>query len=540
MRPLYILPTTAILFCLSHASAQHYYPGGLGNANLVVWLNAGNSTSVTQSAGLVSQWSDLSGHAYHFTQSTNAQKPVYGATSGPNSRPGIAFTASSQQYMSTPSLPSSVAFTSGVSSLTVVNLSAAISSGFPRVYDFGNGANNNCIWFGRFGTSNDLGYEGRTGATIAQTYTTTTPAIVNGTHTIHGTVNTLSAVAHYKAGATFTSGGTSGSTTFVPNTVTRSNNYIGRSNWAADEYYGGTMSEILFYNKALNTSERRILENYLSAAWALSVSSSYYTPPTSTTYATNLVGIGYTSVSDNFVTNASGSTDGLGFSSGTGATGILNTAGYVMAAHNKQANTLNNNITITNIGANLYKWNRSWNLQKTGGNSSGLITVNFNFDDYNGTTPNNTYSYAILYNASDGTFASGTNKLIAPPATFSGNTVSFPVNATKLVNGYYTLVWSTTIILPFVVRAPATTRQSDSPLLQLYPNPVVNVLHVTGGAMTGNSAIRIINTCGQVVKTAKQSVVGMMEIDMADLARGFYTADIYTGKASYKQKIIKR
>ena len=467
-----LLLSIAVFFHLFPALSQSYYPGGIGNANLILWLNAGKSSSITQSGGVVSQWSDLSGHNYHFSQATSARRPAYSATGGPNSRPAISFTGSSQHYLSTPSIPASISYTSGVSSFTVVNFATPLGGGFPRIYDFAIGQSNNSIWLGRYWTNNTLGYEGRTDWTVAQTYTNGTSVVANSTHHMHeviqaaGTVGNTSAVAFYRAGTAWTSTGTMGSATYVPAAVNRTSNFIGRSNWSADEYFGGTMSEILFYNLAMNTTRRIILENYLWASWGLAVSNTKYTPPATGVYGTNLVGIGYTSSTDNFLTDVSGSTDGLGFSSTSTVSGFLNTAGYVMAAHNGQTNTVQGPASMYTIGTNLYRWNRSWNIQQTGGNSSGTISVRFNFSDYNGTAPNSTYSYAILYNATDGTFATGTNQLISTNATVSGNIVSFPVTASNLPAGYYTIVWSPTFLLPAELTSFTATRQNNGCLLQ--------------------------------------------------------------------------
>jgi hypothetical protein len=66
------------------ASAQSYYPGGLGNGNLFLWLNANKTTSITMNgSNQVSQWADLSGSGYNFTQAATANEPVYGAAANP-------------------------------------------------------------------------------------------------------------------------------------------------------------------------------------------------------------------------------------------------------------------------------------------------------------------------------------------------------------------------------------------------------------------------------------------------------------------------
>jgi Secretion system C-terminal sorting domain len=466
------------LFCVAKVSAQSYYPGGLGNTNLVLWLNANKSSSITQNgANQVSQWADLSSNGYNFVQAVTTQEPVYGPTTGPYNRPALTFTSTSSQYLSTPTLPASISFTAGTSSFAIGSFNAPqTGQGWQRIYDFGAGQASNNITFGRYGASANLYYESWKAATGDRTYTTTSP-VINGVDTLYeaiqqgGTAGTLTAVSHYLAGTSQANNGDAGSSkTWVPPSIARTASYIGRSNWAADNYFSGTLSEILLYNTGFNTTQRTIMENYLSAEWGEAISTSKYAPPSSSTYTTNLVGVGYTSAADDFLSNPAGSTDGLGFSSGAGATDFLNTAGYLMAAHNGQSNTIISNATVpgvSNSSGAIGLWNRSWNLEKTGGNSSGLITLIFNFNDYNGTAPNGSYTYDLLYNAADGSFSTGANHLVTTTGTtVSGNTVSFVVNATNLPNGYYTLIWSTTGILPVILTEFTAIKQGRRSLLQ--------------------------------------------------------------------------
>ena len=481
MRNFYkILFTLAVILLVADKmSAQSYFPGGLGTTGLQIWLNANKGSSITQNgSSQVSQWSDLSGNNYHFGQSTAGNKPLYSATAGPNSKPALTFTSTSAQYLSTLSnLPASITFTSGVSAFAVASFNAPqTSQGWQRIYDFGNGTGSDNFMMGRYGSSANFYYEGWKGSSGDQTYTTTSP-IVNGTATLYeavqqgGTAGTLSSVAHFLAGTSQSNtGGAGSSKTWVPAAIARTSNYIGRSNWAADNYFSGTVSEILIYTTAFNTSQRIILENYFSAEWGNTISTSQYTPPASFSYSTSLVGVGYTSSTDYFLSNPAGSTDGMGFSSGSGSSDFLGSAGYMMAAHNGQANTVISNASIPGVtsASALTMWNRSWDLQKTGGNSSGLISLNFNFSDYNGSTANSTYVYALLYNATDGTFASGTNKLISTTSTnVSGSIVSFGVNAANLTNGYYTILYSVNpIVLPVTLSSFTAEAQSGTTLLK--------------------------------------------------------------------------
>ncbi len=276
----------ACLFCVAEVSAQSYYPGGLGNSNLVVWLNANKAGSITQNGGnRVSQWADLSGNGYNFVQATIAQEPVYGAAAGPYNRPALSFISTSAEYLSTPTLPSSISFTAGASSFAVGSFNAPqTTQGWQRVFDFGSGQGSNNIMMGRRGSTANFYYEGWNGGAGDQTWTTGN-AIVNAYDTLYeavqqgGTVGTLTGVAHYLAGTSQPNSGNVGSSqTWVPPSIARTSNYIGRSNWAADNYFTGTLSEILLYNTAFNTTQRMILENYLSAEWGEAISTSRIYP----------------------------------------------------------------------------------------------------------------------------------------------------------------------------------------------------------------------------------------------------------------------
>lgn len=450
--------TTAVLLSTQVAVFAQYSPGGIGRTSLFVWLNAQSSGSLTvDGSNRVSQWSDLSGKGNNFMQSTTGSRPVYGAATGPNSHPALTFTAASSQHLTNTALPNTLSFTTGVSSFAVANFTS--TGNWERIYDFGNGAASNNIWMGRYTNSNNFCYEGWAGSSGGQVYTTG-GALTNNTNFIYGAVQTAgtagstSNVAMVRSGTTQASNGALGSArTYVTNAVNRTSNYIGRSNWAADSYFNGTMSEVLVYNTALNTTQRVLVENYLSAEWGLTVGTSRFTPPTSNTFNQNLVGIGYTSSTDNFtnnVTGSGGSTDGMGFTSTTTSGGFLSTTGYIMAAHNNQANTILTNQNITGVPpSGISRFNRSWYVDKTGGNNAGALTIKFDFNNYNSSSlPTGAVSYGILYNATNGSFTSGTNVLLTNNYTISGTTISFSVTASNVADGYYTLVWSNSFVLP--------------------------------------------------------------------------------------------
>ena len=69
-------------------SVPAFSPSSL--SNLELWLDASDSSSITQASSKVSQWNDKSGNGNNLTQSTEGSKPVYSASSL-NSKAWITF-----------------------------------------------------------------------------------------------------------------------------------------------------------------------------------------------------------------------------------------------------------------------------------------------------------------------------------------------------------------------------------------------------------------------------------------------------------------
>jgi hypothetical protein len=128
------------------------------------------------------------------------------------------------------------------------------SSSWARFIDFGNGAPSNNILFARESTS----------ATITlHSYNGATPSTLSATNAIQNnvwqhfafTISSSGAAKIYKNGAVIASG-----TLSVPNIVSRSNMYVGRSNWP-DAYYNGYMDDIRVYTTELSDGDVLALYN---------------------------------------------------------------------------------------------------------------------------------------------------------------------------------------------------------------------------------------------------------------------------------------
>lgn len=206
--------------------------------------------------------------------------------------------------------------------------------------------------------------------------------------------------------------------------------------------------------------------------------------------------------------------------------------------------------------------------------------------------------------------------------TISGNIVSLIVNAAKLANGYYTIIYSASP-LPVTLTGFTVTRQENSALvkwnvehevnidryeiqrgtsadnlvtvgsvamansgaltgqysftdgapiagrnyyrlkivdregtgtysivvpvdfprtspavIRLYPNPAVDRVHIVLSEAVAASVL-VINTQGQVVRTAISAASGTVDIPVSDLSKGLYFIEVDTDRGRYIQKVIK-
>lgn len=199
---------------------------------------ASNASGISVSTAINSStWYDLSGVGNNVT--------LYNSPGYLSSNSGSVTFNGSNQYGAAPTGMAN--FTSGITVCALVNFGTA--NNWERIIDFGNGAPNNTVILARAGTTNTLHAE-----------------VLNGTATTftHEVANTVqnSAWAFYSwtyDNATSTLGVngtyyTQSNASSIAN-VTRSNNYIGRSNWSSDAYFDSGMSVVMVYNRALTQAE---------------------------------------------------------------------------------------------------------------------------------------------------------------------------------------------------------------------------------------------------------------------------------------------
>lgn len=222
----------------------------------------------------------------------------------------------------------------------------------------------------------------------------------------------------------------------------------GNTNSAPYSYFVNVkwgISETVLTNIALKTPAKKIVETYLAYKWGIQNNLSTNTVnnylPVNAAFYNNIVGIGRERGTDSVT--ASVSDNGLGIENVNTVDGFLKEPGdYILLGDNLLSG-------IQQIGNGFARWNRVWFIQKNDacGGYGGLYKLKFNFTNYGLAANADTtlFDYHLLYNATDPTFATGSNYVI--PATSkqlvnNGSTqFIFTVDAINTATGYYTLVY---------------------------------------------------------------------------------------------------
>jgi len=379
-------------------------PGGVYTSN-VLWLKA--NANVTVSGANVTAWGDASAAGMNATAFNN---PTL-VTANHNFNPTISFNGTNNYFDVADGFAD---FTAGASGFVIARPTA--NKSYARFIDFGLGEANNNLNFRRIGTSDDLGYEAVNGTTlsgISAASQITNNAVMGYSFVQAGTTANL-----YKNGLNLTSG-----TVLSLNNVTRTLNYIGRSNWAADEYYQGDMAEVILFNRNLTTTERQRIDAYLALKFGYTLDQTaptnyvfsdgtvMWNASTNSTHKNNIAGIARDDVSVLNQKQSKSINTGLQVAIGHGNTiatdNISNTNNF---ASDKTAFVWGDNGAAasawTSVGApaNRVILPRVWKVQKTGTTSLMKFQIADNSVP-NGLPAEGTSVYLLM--DADGDFSSG-------------------------------------------------------------------------------------------------------------------------------------
>jgi hypothetical protein len=192
----------------------------------------------------------------------------------------------------------------------------------------------------------------------------------------------------------------------------------------SDGFLNGDIAEVIAYSRVLNAAERRIVENYLSARYAIAITGDHFS---SSTHIADLVGIGREGSAVHGASRAAGlvlEDDGF----------LADDGDYIIAAHDGAGSDAVGDDLPTGLEA---RWGRIWYIEKTAaGTGSGDVTLGFDlgdggFEDMPGSASN----YRLLYRSG----TSGDFSELTVSTTIDGDRVLFDVPESTLSSGYYTL-----------------------------------------------------------------------------------------------------
>jgi len=169
-------------------------------------------------------------------------------------------------------------FSRGIAIHAVVDFGDS-SGSMERILDFGQGADDDNIWFGREGTTDVLAFESLTGSTKSRC-SSNSGTIVPGVHTYSVVVSTSGSCQFYRDGDARGSATTGQS---LPTAVVRTSNLIGDSNWTADAYFEGSIQSIVLYNTAQEIPICKPIETSVTGDGTVGESSVPYTALSFTT-----------------------------------------------------------------------------------------------------------------------------------------------------------------------------------------------------------------------------------------------------------------
>lgn len=226
----------------TYVASQSFSPPDI--SNLALWLDASDSSTITQSGGSVSLWADKSGNGYNASQATGASQPQTGVSTI-NGNNALTFNGSSSFFSVAPALRNIIRNSPETTAL--VYRTNAVSNQIQFAMNIG-GTSVKTMRVQNSATYSASG----SGPALAVSVTIDTNAHIAGFR--RNGVNRMT--YHDAATATDTNGVDSN----YDNAI-----YVGRG--ATGNYHSGELAEIILYNKALSDAEKLQLDTYLKSKW---------------------------------------------------------------------------------------------------------------------------------------------------------------------------------------------------------------------------------------------------------------------------------
>ena len=384
-------------------------PGGFesttSTSGLLYWLRADAGVAI-DALGNVSSWGDQSSRQNNFTQSDSARQPLWIAN-GINGLPAVQFNmATPLSYTTTKKLVLSTA--TQPQTIVIVNTTATQTSNLSGIIGLTNASGNSDFGIRRAG---DGAWQHLDKADQNDFTTANGAMYVNGAATnvaAEGSAHIMTALRGSPAN-------------LAP--ATGLGDYFIYSSSVTPRPWIGSIGEVVVYNRALNAVEQTVLENSLSAKYAIPLTArDHYAGDEAANgdFDRDVVGIGAEGGSQ----LASAGSAGFGLEAKT----TLAEGTYVMAGHKTTANGR----IASGMPHGVSRWDRTWHVDKTGN-----AEVRMAFDSANAglapAAPN--AQVGLLYRpTSTDQFA-----FVQAAPTVHGTQAAFELSDSQLQDGQYTL-----------------------------------------------------------------------------------------------------
>ncbi|HRE74133.1 MAG TPA: T9SS type A sorting domain-containing protein [Flavobacteriales bacterium] len=388
-------------------------PGGIGSlTDNALWLRANSGTSTTTAGTAVQTWNDMSGNGNNVSQATVNQRPIF-RTNIMNGYPAIQFdnvnTAGNNDFMEGADSPT-LDNTNGLTIITVIrmtNLGDARSIVAKRTNV---GVNQAYMFF--LYTSNylfiDVASNDNRFSTNPTAYAINTNYMLSLLY--DGSLSAPNRCKVYDAQALRVTSTESAAT--LPDYA--SPLIIGATHVGDNRPFGGYIAEIIIFRRALNDTERVIVDNYLSSKYNIALSGNDYhsmDTPANGDFDHEVAGIGRR-IPAEFHNDAQG----------TSIVRINNPSAlsnneYLFWGHDNGTMTTNNTVDVdgTIIQSRL---NRIWRLTETG--DVGTVTVSFDVSGFTSVTGSDLR--LLIDRDGDGFFD---NDIAPQSGSFAGNIITF-------------------------------------------------------------------------------------------------------------------
>jgi hypothetical protein len=432
----------ALIFCVLLMGVCPLFaqtgPAGVGTpANNSLWLKANTGTSSVTNGVAVSSWADASGNSNNAIQATSTKQPIYNI-GVMNGMPGLFFDNASgpnnDEMMVADN--SNLDNTAGLTILTVSRPSSIDGNARALVskrLDVGSNQSYTLFYYSSNHLYIDLDGNGQR---FNNNVTYSGGRDYVNSLVFDGTLASTSRARVYVNEALDFTGSESSAT--IPDFA--SPLMIGTMNQNDGRPFGGYITEIIIYRKALNAAERIIVHNYLFAKYGFSSGSIPATvndiyagdDPGNGNYDFEVAGVGVDATGGSNISASSSVTGGLSI---TQVSGFEN-GDFLLFGHGAGLN----DTQITDVGGmtgvNNGRWRRVWYADVT--NTSTTETVDFSFDisDSGGgvVTPVTASNYVLLYRAGQ----TGNWTEVMTASSLTDDQINFAGVAVP-ADGYYTV-----------------------------------------------------------------------------------------------------